>query len=153
MTLPEGYRKSLRLMRQAEKFRRPIICLIDTPGAFPGVLAEEHGQAEAIAKNLYEMANFTVPIVSIVIGEGGSGGALALGVANRVMMLDNAIYSVASTEGCASILCKDSKRAPEMAENLKLTATDLLKAQIIDEIISEEGEPVEIFKRLKSYGT
>ncbi len=149
MTKPEGYRKSLRLMRQAEKFKRPIICFIDTPGAFPGVSAEENGQAEAIARNLYEMANFTVPILAIIIGEGGSGGALALGVANRVIMLENAIYSVVSPEGCASILCKDSRKAPDIAGNLKVTASDLLKFKIIDEIISEEGTEEIIFYRIK----
>jgi acetyl-CoA carboxylase carboxyl transferase subunit alpha len=149
MTKPEGYRKSLRLMRQAEKFRRPIICLIDTPGAFPGVSAEENGQAEAIARNLYEMANFTVPIVSIIIGEGGSGGALALGVANRIFMMENAIYSVVSPEGCASILCKDSRKAPDIAGNLKVTAYDLKNYGIIDEIISEEGTNDIIFNRIK----
>jgi acetyl-CoA carboxylase carboxyl transferase subunit alpha len=149
MTKPEGYRKSLRLMRQAEKFRRPIICLIDTPGAFPGVSAEENGQAEAIARNLYEMANFTVPIVSIIIGEGGSGGALALGVANRIFMMENAIYSVVSPEGCASILCKDSRKAPDIAGNLKVTAHDLKNYGIIDEIISEEGTNDTIFNRIK----
>ncbi|PXV93254.1 acetyl-CoA carboxylase carboxyltransferase subunit alpha [Lachnotalea glycerini] len=149
MTKPEGYRKSLRLMRQAEKFRRPIICFIDTPGAFPGISAEENGQAEAIARNLYEMANFTVPIISIIIGEGGSGGALALGVANKVIMLENAIYSVVSPEGCASILCKDSKKAPDIAGNLKITATDLKNNGIVDEIISEVGEAEEIFTRIK----
>lgn len=149
MTKPEGYRKSLRLMRQAEKFRRPIICLIDTPGAFPGVSAEENGQAEAIARNLYEMANFTVPILSIIIGEGGSGGALALAVANRIFMMENAIYSVVSPEGCASILCKDSRKAPDMAGNLKVTAHDLKNYGIIDEIISEEGTNDIIFNRIK----
>lgn len=149
MTKPEGYRKSLRLMRQAEKFKRPIICFIDTPGAFPGVSAEENGQAEAIAKNLYEMANYTVPILSIIIGEGGSGGALALGVANRVIMLENAIYSVVSPEGCASILCKDSRKAPGIAGNLKVTSGDLKNYRIIDEIISEEGTETTIFNRIK----
>jgi acetyl-CoA carboxylase carboxyl transferase alpha subunit len=149
MTGPEGYRKSLRLMRQAEKFKRPIICFIDTPGAFPGVSAEEHGQAEAIARNLYEMADFTVPILSIIIGEGGSGGALALGVANRVMMLENAVYSVVSPEGCASILCKDSRKAPDMANNLKMIAADLKNYGIIDEIISETGAKEVIFDRIK----
>lgn len=149
MTKPEGYRKSLRLMRQAEKFNRPIICFIDTPGAFPGVSAEENGQAESIARNLYEMANIKVPIISIIIGEGGSGGALALGVANKVIMLENAIYSVVSPEGCASILCKDSKKAPLVAENLKVTAKDLRSYGIIDEIISEEGTEKKIFNRIK----
>lgn len=149
MTKPEGYRKSLRLMRQAEKFSRPIICFIDTPGAFPGVSAEENGQADAISKNLYEMANFTVPIISIIIGEGGSGGALALGIANRVIMLENAIYSVVSPEGCASILCKDSRKAPEIAGDLKVTANELINYNIIDEIISEEGTNEIIFNRIK----
>jgi len=149
MTKPEGYRKSLRLMRQAEKFGRPIICFIDTPGAFPGVSAEENGQAEAIARNLYEMANFTVPVMSIIIGEGGSGGALALGVANKVIMLENAIYSVVSPEACASILCKDSRKAPDIAGDLKVTANELKNYGIIDEIISEEGDVQEIFGRIK----
>ncbi|NLL73907.1 MAG: acetyl-CoA carboxylase carboxyl transferase subunit alpha [Clostridiales bacterium] len=149
MTKPEGYRKALRLMKQAEKFRRPIICFIDTPGAFPGVSAEKNGQAEAIARNLYEMANITVPILSIIIGEGGSGGALALGVANRVIMLENAIYSVVSPEGCASILYKDSRKAPVVAGHLHLTAIDLKNYGIIDEIISEEGTESSIFDRIK----
>lgn len=149
MTKPEGYRKSLRLMRQADKFKRPIICFIDTPGAFPGVSAEEHGQAEAIARNLYEMANFKVPIISVIVGEGGSGGALALGVANRVIMLENAIYSVVSPEGCASILLKDSKKAPDVSNNLKVTSGDLKNYGIIEEIISEEGDEKELFCRIK----
>ncbi len=149
MTKPEGYRKALRMMRQAEKFRRPILCFIDTPGAYPGVLAEEHGQAEAIARNLYEMGSFTVPILAIIIGEGGSGGALALAVANTVIMLENAIYSVVSPEGCASILCKDATKAPEMAEDLKLTAYELKSYGIIDRIISEEGETEDLFCRIK----
>jgi acetyl-CoA carboxylase carboxyl transferase subunit alpha len=149
MTKPEGYRKALRLMRQAEKFRRPIICFIDTPGAYPGAIAEEHGQAEAIARNLYEMAGFTVPIISIIIGEGGSGGALALAVANTVIMLENAIYSVVSPEGCASILFKDSAKAPEVADDLKLTAYELLKDGMIDRVISEEGELGDICLRMK----
>lgn len=149
MTKPEGYRKSLRLMKQAEKFKRPIICFIDTPGAFPGVSAEENGQAEAIARNLYEMANYTVPIITVIIGEGGSGGALALGVANRIIMLENAIFSVVSPEGCASILYKDSRKAPDIADNLKVTARDLKNYGIIDEIISEEGTEDIIFYRIK----
>ncbi len=149
MTKPEGYRKSLRLMRQADKFRRPIICFIDTPGAFPGISAEENGQAEAIARNLYEMANYTVPILSVIIGEGGSGGALALGVANRIIMLENSIYSVVSPEGCASILCKNSRKAPDIASNLKVTAGDLKNYGIIDEIISEEGRENIIFGKIK----
>lgn len=120
MPNPEGYRKALRLMKQAEKFNRPIICFIDTPGAFCGMEAEERGQGEAIARNLYEMAGITVPILSVVIGEGGSGGALALGVANEVWMLENATYSILSPEGFASILWKDSKRASEAADTMKI---------------------------------
>lgn len=134
---PEGYRKSLRLMKQAEKFKRPVICLIDTQGAYCGVGAEERGQGEAIARNLLELSDLKTPVISIVIGEGGSGGALALGVGDRVMMLENAIYSVISPEGCASILMKDSSKADEAARMLKLTAEDLLKFGIIDEIIKE----------------
>ncbi len=134
---PEGYRKTLRLMRQAEKFGRPIICLIDTGGANCGVGAEERGQGEAIAMNLREMMGLRVPIVSIVIGEGGSGGALALGVANTVGMLENAVYSILSPEGFASILWKDATRAQQAAEVMKITAADLLELHIIDEIIPE----------------
>lgn len=138
MPYPEGYRKALRMMRQAEKFHRPIICFIDTPGAFCGMEAEERGQGEAIARNLYEMAGLTVPILSIVIGEGGSGGALALGVANEVWMLENATYSVLSPEGFASILWKDSKRAAEAAETMKITASELCKLGIIEKVIKED---------------
>ncbi len=137
MPHPEGYRKSLRLMKQAEKFKRPIICLIDTPGAYCGIGAEERGQGEAIAKNLLEMSDLKTPIISVVIGEGGSGGALALGVADRVLMLENSIYSVISPEGCASILLKDSTKADEASKYLKLTAQDLLELNIIDEIVEE----------------
>jgi acetyl-CoA carboxylase carboxyl transferase subunit alpha len=137
MPKPEGYRKALRLMKLAEKFKRPILCLIDTPGAYPGVDAEERGQAEAIARNLLEMAKLEVPVVAVVIGEGGSGGALALGVADRVLMMENAIYSVISPEGCASILWKDASQAPKAAEALKLTAPDLLDLGIIDAIVKE----------------
>jgi acetyl-CoA carboxylase carboxyl transferase subunit alpha len=137
MPKPEGYRKALRLMKLAEKFQRPILCLIDTPGAYPGVDAEERGQAEAIARNLLEMAKLEVPVVAIVIGEGGSGGALALGVADRVLMMENAIYSVISPEGCASILWKDASQAPKAAAALKLTAPHLLELGIIDGIIKE----------------
>lgn len=137
MPKPEGYRKALRLMKLAEKFKRPILCLIDTPGAYPGVDAEERGQAEAIARNLLEMAKLEVPVVAVVIGEGGSGGALALGVADRVLMLENAIYSVISPEGCASILWKDASQAPKAAEALKLTAPDLLDLGVIDGIVKE----------------
>ena len=138
MANPDGYRKALRLMKQAEKFNRPIICFIDTPGAFCGIEAEERGQGEAIARNLYEMSGIKVPILSIVIGEGGSGGALALGVANEVWMLENATYSVLSPEGFASILWKDSKRANEAAEVMKITAADLKELNIIERIIPEE---------------
>jgi acetyl-CoA carboxylase carboxyl transferase subunit alpha len=137
MPKPEGYRKALRLMKLAEKFQRPILCLIDTPGAYPGVDAEERGQAEAIARNLLEMAKLEVPVVAVVIGEGGSGGALALGVADRVLMMENAIYSVISPEGCASILWKDASQAPKAAAALKLTAPHLLELGIIDGIIKE----------------
>lgn len=137
MPNPEGYRKALRLMKQAEKFKRPVICLIDTSGAYCGIGAEERGQGEAIARNLLEMSDLKTPIVSVVIGEGGSGGALALGVADRVLMLENSIYSVISPEGCASILLKDSSKADKAAEVLKLTAQDLLKLKVIDEIIKE----------------
>lgn len=137
MPHPEGYRKALRLMKQAEKFKRPIICLIDTPGAYPGKAAEERGQGEAIAKNLFEMAGLTVPIISIVTGEGGSGGALALGVADRIYMLENAIYSVISPEGAAALLWKDASLAQKAAETMKITAKDLYGFNIIDGIIEE----------------
>lgn len=137
MPNPEGYRKALRLMKQAEKFRRPIITFVDTPGAFCGLEAEERGQGSAIARNLAEMSGLTVPILSIVIGEGGSGGALALAVGNEVWMMENAIYSVLSPEGFASILWKDSKRAQEAAEVMKITAADLKKLGVIDQIIPE----------------
>ncbi|MBS1767479.1 MAG: acetyl-CoA carboxylase carboxyltransferase subunit alpha [Acidobacteria bacterium] len=137
MPKPEGYRKALRLMELAQKFNRPVLCLIDTMGAYPGIEAEERGQAEAIARNLLEMAKLEVPIVSVVIGEGGSGGALALGVADRVMMLENAVYSVISPEGCASILWKDSAQAPKAAEALKLTAPRLKDLGVIDAVIPE----------------
>lgn len=137
MPHPEGYRKALRLMRQAEKFKRPVICFIDTPGAFCGVGAEERGQGHAIATNLVEMMGLKTPIISIVIGEGGSGGALALGVADKVWMLEHAIYSILSPEGFATILWKDSSRAKEAAEAMKITAQDLMGFNIIDEIIRE----------------
>ena len=137
MPKPEGYRKALRFMKLAEKFHRPILCLIDTPGAYPGLDAEERGQAEAIARNLKEMAKLRVPVVSVVLGEGGSGGALALGVANRVLMLEFAIYSVITPEGCASILWKDAARAPEAAEALRLTAPNLLAQGLIDGVVAE----------------
>ena len=134
---PEGYRKALRLMKQAEKFGRPVITFIDTPGAYPGKEAEERGQGEAIARNLAEMSALTVPVVAVVTGEGSSGGALALGVANRVLMLENAIYSVLSPEGFASILWKDSSRHEEACDVMKLTAQDLLNYKVIDEIVPE----------------
>lgn len=137
MPNPEGYRKALRLMRMAEKFNVPILTLIDTPGAYPGIEAEEHGQGEAIAKNLMEMAGIKVPMISVVIGEGGSGGALALGVTDKIYMLQNAVYSVISPEGCAAILFKDASRAPEAAESLKISAADLVGLNIIDGIIEE----------------
>ena len=137
MPSPEGYRKAQRLMRQAEKFRRPILTFVDTPGAYPGLEAEAHGQGEAIASSLALMSALTVPVISVVIGEGGSGGALALGVANRVLMLENAVYSVLSPEGFASILWKDSSRAQEAAEVMKLTARDLLDLGVADQIIPE----------------
>jgi acetyl-CoA carboxylase carboxyl transferase subunit alpha len=137
MPHPEGYRKALRLMQLAEKFGRPVITLIDTPGAYPGIGAEERGQAEAIARNLREMARLRVPIVATVIGEGGSGGALALGVADRVLMFENSIYSVISPEGCAAILWKTASAKDKAAEALKLTAGDLERLAIIDEIVPE----------------
>lgn len=137
MPNPEGYRKALRLMKQAEKFNRPIITLIDTPGAYCGLGAEERGQGEAIARNLMEMSGLKVPIIAIVIGEGGSGGALALSVADRIMMLENAIYAVLSPEGFASILWKDASRAKEAAALMKITAQDLLHFTIVDEVVNE----------------
>ncbi len=138
MPHPEGYRKALRLMTLAESFKRPILTMIDTPGAFPGVGAEERGQAEAIAKNLEEMVMLRVPIVTTVIGEGGSGGALAIGVGDRILMLENSIYSVISPEGCAAILWRDGEKGKEAAaESLKMTATDLLRLGIIDEVVKE----------------
>jgi len=140
MAKPEGYRKALRLMKLAERFNVPIVTIIDTPGAFPGLEAEERGQAEAIAKNLTEMASIEVPIVCLVIGEGGSGGALGIGVGDRILMLSNSIYSVISPEGCASILWRDAKYAPDAAAALNLTAKALLKHGVIDEIIQEPGE-------------
>jgi acetyl-CoA carboxylase carboxyl transferase subunit alpha len=137
MPKPEGYRKALRLMQLAAKFRRPIITLIDTTGAYPGIDAEERGQAEAIANNLREMVRLETPIISIVIGEGGSGGALGIGVANRVYMLENSYYSVISPESCAAIIYRDAGKAPEAAASLRLTADDLLAMNVIDGIIAE----------------
>ncbi len=137
MPHPEGYRKALRLMKMAEKFSMPIITFIDTPGAYPGIGAEERGQSEAIARNLFEMSTLKTPIISVVIGEGGSGGALAIGVADKIMMFEYSIYSVISPEGCASILYKDAAKANIAAESLKLTSKHLKEEGLIDEIISE----------------
>jgi acetyl-CoA carboxylase carboxyl transferase subunit alpha len=137
MANPEGYRKALRLMKLAERFKLPILTLIDTAGAYPGIDAEKHGQGEAIARNLMEMAGLSTPIIAIVIGEGGSGGALALGVADRVFMLENAVYSVISPEGCAAILYKDAGRAEQAANDLKISANQLLELEVIDGIIEE----------------
>src|SRR5438445_6389173 len=138
MSKPEGYRKALRMMHLAEKFGRSIITIIDTPGAYPGIDAEERGQAEAIAFNLREMAGLKVPIIVVVLGEGGSGGALAIGIGDRILMMENAVYSVITPESCAAILWKSSERAADAAEGLKLTADNLKKFDIIDDIIPEE---------------
>lgn len=156
MPNPEGYRKALRLMKQAEKFNRPIITFIDTPGAYPGMGAEERGQGEAIAKNIFEMSKLEVPIICVVIGEGSSGGALAIAVGDRIVMLENAIYSILSPEGLASILYKDSNKAKEAAEDMKATAKDLKSFGIIDKIIKEPEDGAEkdfesVVKELKSY--
>ncbi|MBN1384662.1 MAG: acetyl-CoA carboxylase carboxyltransferase subunit alpha [Elusimicrobia bacterium] len=141
MPNPEGYRKALRIFKLAEKFNKPIVTFIDTPGAYPGIGAEERGQSEAIARNLLEMSQIKVPIVVCVIGEGGSGGALAISVGDRILMLENSIYSVISPEGCSAILFKnDRSKAPQVAESLKLTAPDLKKLRIVDEIIKEPRE-------------
>lgn len=137
MPSPEGYRKALRLMKQAEKHHRPVICFVDTPGAFCGMEAEERGQGEAIARNLFEMSGITTPVLSVVIGEGGSGGALAMAVADEVWMLENAVYSILSPEGFASILWKDSTKAKEAAEVMKLTALDLYEKGIVEKVIPE----------------
>jgi acetyl-CoA carboxylase carboxyl transferase subunit alpha len=156
MSKPEGYRKAMRMMKLAEKFGRPVITIIDTPGAYPGIDAEERGQAEAIAFNLREMAGLKVPIVVLVLGEGGSGGALAIGIGDRVLMMENAVYSVITPEGCAAILWKDAARAPEAAEGLRLTAANLKEFDIIDEIIPEPEPwtvaPEEDKKAHKAYG-
>lgn len=149
MPNPESYRKAIRLMKQAEKFKRPVITFIDTKGAYPGIGAEERGQGEAIASSMLKMAELTVPIISIVIGEGSSGGALALGVGNKVLMLENAIYSILSPEGYASILWKDASRTKEAAEKMKLTAKDLYNLKVIDKIIKEPKEQtVEGFEKI-----
>ena len=151
MPNPEGYRKALRLMKQAEKFKRPVITFIDTPGAYPGMGAEERGQGEAIARNIMEMSSLKVPIICVVIGEGSSGGALAIGVGDKIAMLENAVYSVLSPEGFASILYKDSSKAKDAAENMKMTAKDLKDFKIIDDIIKEpEGGAQEDFEKLSN---
>lgn len=154
MPNPEGYRKALRLMRQAEKFRRPVITFIDTTGAYPGKQAEEHGQGEAIARNLYEMSKLTVPVIAVITGEGNSGGALALGVANRVLMLENSVYAILSPEGFASILWKDPSRKAEACEIMKMTAPELKEMGIIDQIIAEpEGgahlDPKTVYRNIE----
>lgn len=154
MPKPEGYRKALRIMKLAEKFGRPIITFIDTPGAYPGIDAEERGQAEAIAFNLREMANLKVSTIVVVLGEGGSGGALAIGVGDRILMMENSVYSVITPEGCAAILFKDSAEAPRAAESLRLTANDLKGLGLVDEIIAEGAEwklnsdRTEVFKKV-----
>ncbi len=140
MPKPEGYRKGMRLMRLADKFGRPIVTFVDTPGAYPGIDAEERGQAEAIAVNLREMARLRVPIVTVVIGEGGSGGALGLGIANRVYMLENSYYSVITPESCAAIIYRDSGKAAQAAEALRLTASDLKELALVDDVIPEPAE-------------
>ena len=148
---PEGYRKALRLMKQAEKFGRPVVTFINTAGAYPGVGAEERGQGEAIARNLMEMSDLKVPIIAIIIGEGGSGGALALAVADRVWMLENSIYAVLSPEGFASILWKDGSRAMEAAELMKITSHELLEMEVVDKVISERGlSTKELLARVKN---
>ncbi|MFP3860432.1 MAG: acetyl-CoA carboxylase carboxyltransferase subunit alpha [Bacteroidales bacterium] len=152
MPHPEGYRKALRLAKQAEKFNRPVIFFVDTPGAYPGIGSEERGISEAIARNLYEFSDLLVPTLTIITGEGGSGGALGLGVSNRIYMMQNAVLSVISPEGCASILFKDSSKAPKAAESLRLTAFDLYELGIIDKVIEENDDfdekPDKTFKRL-----
>lgn len=147
---PEGYRKALRLMKQAEKFHRPVLCFVDTSGAYPGIGAEERGQGLAIAENLMEMMTLKTPILTILVGEGGSGGALALAVSDEVWMMENSVYSVISPEGCASILWKDSTKAPQAAEALKLTAQDLFSLGVIERIIREpKTEDMAMFESLK----
>ena len=149
MPNPESYRKAIRFMKQAEKFKRPVITFIDTKGAYPGIGAEERGQGEAIDKYMFEMAKLKVPIISIVIGEGSSGGALAIGVGNKIFMLENAIYSILSPEGYSSILWKDSSRYKEAAEKMKLTANDLYEMKVIDKIIEEsEDDKEKCFKKV-----
>ncbi len=151
MANPEGYRKAMRLMKQAEKFNRPVVCFVDTCGAFPGIGAEERGQGQAIAESLMEMMALKTPILSIIAGEGGSGGALALAVANEVWMMENAIYSVIAPESCANILWRDPGKAAEAAENLKLTAQDVYTLGVVERIISEKGGDNErLFVSLKA---
>ncbi len=144
MPMPEGYRKAIRFMDQAEKFRRPVMTFIDTPGAYPGIEAEQRGQFQAIASCLEKMSSLTVPVIAVVIGEGGSGGALALSVANRIFMFQNAVYSILSPEGFASILWKDASLAPKAADIMKITADDLYKFGIVDEIIEESDKSVNL---------
>lgn len=148
---PEGYRKALRLMKQAEKFKRPVVCIINSSGAYCGITAEERGQGRAIAENLMDMMTLKTPVIAVVAGEGGSGGALALSVADKIIMLENAVYSVISPEGCASILWKDAKQAPAAAEALKLTAHDLYELHVSDKIITEtDRTPEQICAELKA---
>lgn len=149
MVHPEGYRKALRLMKQAQKFKRPIITFIDTPGAYPGIEAEERGQGEAIARNLLEMMELTVPTIAIILGEAGSGGALALAVTNQVWMLENSIYSILSPEGFASILFKNASKAEEVADIMKITSKDLLELGVIDQVISESEDFTETADYIK----
>ena len=158
MVHPEGYRKALRLMKQAEKFKRPIVFLVDTPGAFCGIGAEERGQGQAIAKNLFEISNLKTPIISIIIGEGGSGGALALAVGDKIYMMENSVYSILSPEGFASILWKDVSRSKEAALAMKITADDLKNFNIIDDIIKEpqggaHNNPIEASNNIKAFIT
>lgn len=146
---PEGYRKALRLMKQAEKFNRPVICFIDTTGAFCGIGAEERGQGQAIAENLVEMMGLKTPTIAVLVGEGGSGGALALAVTDRVWIMENAVYSVVSPEGCASILWKDAKKAPQAAECLKLTADDMKELGVVERVIPEDKSFKAVYPFLK----
>ena len=148
MPNPESYRKAIRFMKQAEKFKRPVVTFIDTKGAYPGVGAEERGQGEAIAKSMFEMAGLKVPIICIIIGEGSSGGALAIAVGNKVLMLENAVYSILSPEGYISILWKDSSRAKEAAEKMKLTAKDLYNFKIIDKLLKEADNENETLEKV-----
>ena len=146
---PEGYRKALRLMRQAEKFHRPVVCFVDTAGAFCGMGAEERGQGQAIAENLLEMSGLKTPIVSILVGEGGSGGALALAVADQVWILENAVYSVISPEGCASILWKDSKKVKDAADCLRLTAQDMAYLGVVEQVVAEDKDFAETYRQIQ----